>query len=376
MDSVQYKSLEGLESIGSFEDRKTSIKRSFTESAGSRINQLLINQRWPWHVLFWTGYALFRFWMYYITVTYYPSIFLEYMLMAEVMLVALTYATLWMYRKLFAKEKYLLYFLAGTAAWLGYLYLRTVFQFAYLKNERGFSGNNFSDIFINNITVVIVYFLFVTAAKYFKDGFISQQKSNEMKRQHLTAEVNNLKSQIAPHFLFNTLNNLYGLAVARSEKLPDLMLRLSDLLRHSLYETDKPLVPLQQELEVLKSYIELESVRMEDNMELDFKDHVPAYSNHQVAPLLLIVFVENAFKHARLVPQGAIRISIETAIENNWFTLQVKNNYNTNKPASTKGIGLMNVRRRLELLYPNWKHQLQVEQADGYFIVNLGLQLT
>ena len=89
------------------------------------------------------------------------------------------------------------------------------------------------------------------------------------------AEVNNLKSQIAPHFLFNTLNNLYGLAVDKSDKLPDLMLRLSDILRHSLYETQKPVVALNDEINVLKSYIKLESLRLEDDLKLEFDNSVP-----------------------------------------------------------------------------------------------------
>ena len=120
------------------------------------------------------------------------------------------------------------------------------------KMNRVFKGNTFTDIFLNNITVVIVYFLFITSCKYFKDGYITQQFEAERKQQQLMAEVNNLKSQIAPHFLFNTLNNLYGLAVEKSDKLPDLMLRLSDLLRHSLYETQKPLVSINDEINVLK----------------------------------------------------------------------------------------------------------------------------
>jgi two-component system sensor histidine kinase LytS len=130
------------------------------------------------------------------------------------------------------------------------------------------------DIFLNNITIVIVCFLFITTCKYFKDGYITQQFEAEKKQQQLVAEVNNLKSQIAPHFLFNTLNNLYGLAVEKSDKLPGLMLRLSDLLRHSLYETQKPFVSMNDEIDVLKSYIQLETVRLEDDLQLEFDNTV------------------------------------------------------------------------------------------------------
>lgn len=335
---------------------------------------LLLRSRWPWHLMFWTGYVLFRFWLYYITITYYKSIYLEYMLLSEIMFVAITYFTLWLYKQLFRIKRYLAYFLIGTASWLLYLWGRTMFQFYYLSSEPSFRGD-FTDIFINNITYVIVCFLFITSCKYFKDGYITQQFEAEKKEQQLMAEVNNLKSQIAPHFLFNTLNNLYGLAVEKSDKLPDLMLRLSDLLRHSLYETQKPLVPINDEINVLKSYIKLESVRLEDDLKLAFDNNVPAHAPHQIAPLILIVFIENAFKHARLVQSAAVNIYIKTTLEDNWFSLTIMNNYNKEKEGSSNGIGLINVKRRLEVLYPNLQHQLVISRDDDFYTINLGLQL-
>lgn len=338
-------------------------------------NNLLLYRRWPWHLFFWVGYVLFRFWLYYITVKYYNSIFLEYMLLSEILFVAMVYFTIWLYKRLFQIRKYLFYFSIGAGSWLLYLYVRTIFQFYYLKGERDFQGNTFADIFINNITYVIVCLLFVTSCKFFKDGYITQQFEAEKKQQQLMAEVNNLKSQIAPHFLFNTLNNLYGLAVDKSDKLPDLMLRLSDLLRHSLYETQKPLVPIVEEINTLKSYIQLESVRLEDNLKLQFVNTVPNDAQHQVAPLILIVFIENAFKHAKLVESAAVNIYINTMLENDWFTLTVRNNYNNTNEASANGIGLVNVKRRLEVLYPNQQHELTISKDGFFYTVNLKLHL-
>ena len=245
-----------------------------------------------------------------------------------------------------------------------------------MQNEPAFRRNSFTDIFFNNVTIVIVSFLFVTACKYFKDGYISQQLEAEKKAQHLLAEVNNLKSQIAPHFLFNTLNNLYGLAVEKSDKLPPLMLQLSDLLRHSLYETQKPLVGISEEIELMKSYCQLERVRLEDDLQLEFADRIPPNSPYQIAPLLLIVFIENAFKHAKFVQLPPVRIEIETRLEDDWFSLTVRNNYNPKNVQSVHGIGLSNVKRRLELLYPNGKHQLTIISDEIYFSVYLQLQLT
>ena len=260
-------------------------------------------------------------------------------------------------------------------SWIIYLCARTAFQFYYLQNEPGFKGSRVTDVFFNNITFVFVCFLFVTTCKYFKDGYIAQQFEAEKKAQHLMAEVNNLKSQIAPHFLFNTLNNLYGLAVEKSDKLPGLMLQLSDLLRHSLYETQKPLVLISDEIDVLKSYTELESVRLEDDLKLEFDSTVPRGTPYQIVPLLLIVFLENAFKHAKFVQSAPVSIYIKTAMDDDWFSLTVRNNYNNGKESSINGIGLNNVKRRLEVLYPGGQHQLTIIKDEIFYTVYLQLQL-
>lgn len=336
---------------------------------------LLLRKRWLWHLLFWTGYALFRFWLYYITVRYYPPVFLRYMLLSEIPFAVTTYFTLWLYRRLFASGKYLPYFFAGALGWLLFLYGRTVFQFYYLQKEPAFKRNSFADIILNNLALVLLCFLFVTACKYFKDGYISQRLEAEKKAQHLLAEVNNLKSQIAPHFLFNTLNNLYGLAVEKSDKLPALMLQLSDLLRHSLYETQKPLVAIGDEIEVLKSYTHLESVRLEDDLQLKFDNAVPDKAPFQIAPLILIVFTENAFKHAKFVQSAPVSIDIKTTMEDEWFSLAIRNNYNNQRESAGNGIGLTNVKRRLEVLYPKGQHQLTIIKEEGFYTVYLQLQL-
>ncbi len=342
----------------------------------SAYNNYLLHHRWPWHLLFWTGYAAFRFWMYYITVTYYPRIFLKYMLLSEVMFAATTYCTLWLYKRYFRRKHYGAYFFIGASSWILYLCGRTAFQFYYLAQERAFQNNTFFDIFINNITVVIVCFLFITACKYFKDGYIAQQFEAERKQQQLVAEVNNLKSQIAPHFLFNTLNNLYGLAVAKSDKLPDLMLRLSNMLRHTLYETQKPLVPIGEEMAVLISYIELERLRLEENLVLQIHDHVPPDAPYGIVPLILIVFMENAFKHAKLVHEAPVNIYLKATLQDESFSLIVRNNYNGEKPAAPAGIGLTNVMRRLEVLYPGENHSLLITKEEEVFTVDLRIKLT
>ena len=350
------------------------MKTSGFDSVSIKLREMMLYRRWPWHLFFWMGYISFRFWPYYITVKYYHSVFLEYMLLSEMFFIAATYVTLWLYRRFFHRKKYIAYFLFGVANWILYLCSRTAFQFYYLRNERAFQGSTFVDIFLNNIAFVIVGFLFITACKFFKDGYILQQFESERKAQQLVAEVNNLKSQIAPHFLFNTLNNLYGLAVDKSDKLPDLMLRLSDLLRHSLYETQRNHVSVSEEIRVLKSYVELERIRLEDDLKLEFDNSVPETTQYLIAPLVLIVFVENAFKHAKFVRSEPIIINIKTSLEGNLFTMKIENTYNREKDTTSNGIGLLNVKRRLDVLYPENQHELIISKNE-YFQVTLKLKL-
>jgi hypothetical protein len=296
------------------------------------------------------------------------------MLVSEIMFAGITYFTIWLYKRLFVTKKYITYFIVCCGSWILYLFVRVTFQVYYLKNEPAFRYT-FSDLFFNSLVVVLTYFLFITTCKYFKDGYISQEFEAEKKEQQLTAEINNLKSQIAPHFLFNTLNNLYGLAVEKSDKLPDLMLRLSDLLRHSLYETQKSLIPISDEIGVLKSYINLESVRLEDNLKLEFINTIPEDASYEIAPLILIVFVENAFKHSKLAHSAAVNIYIKTSLENKWFSITIKNNYDKENKGSANGIGLINVKRRLDLLYPNQQHELTINRDDYFYTATLRLQL-
>ena len=153
------------------------------------------------------------------------------------------------------------------------------------------------------------------------------------------------------------------------------MLRLSDLLRHSLYETQKTLIPITDEINVLKSYIELETLRLENDLKLHFENSVPEGTSYQIAPLVLIVFMENAFKHAKFVRSAAVNIDIRATLEDDWFSLTIRNNYNKEREHSTNGIGLTNVTRRLEVLYPNRQHQLTIIKDEIFYTVYLQLQL-
>ena len=157
------------------------------------------------------------------------------------------------------------------------------------------------------------------------------------------------------------------------------MIRLSDLLRYSLYETNQEKVPLQDEIEYFKNYIELEKIRLESNLDIEFNINVSNPEKYQIAPLLFIIFIENAFKHARNTVNEPVFIAINIDVSSDGIlNLTVKNNYNTNAQqnfATEKGIGLENVKKRLAVIYPNGKHVLSIHQDDKFYNVSLTIDL-
>ncbi|MBS1530220.1 MAG: histidine kinase [Bacteroidetes bacterium] len=192
-------------------------------------------------------------------------------------------------------------------------------------------------------------------------------------------ELRHLKTQLNPHFLFNTLNNLYGLSVAESKKLPELMLKLSDLLRYSLYDTSQHYVALQKEIDYITNYVELERIRLSSRS--DIKLHLEGNSGERyIAPLLMIVFVENAFKHFSPVKGKPAFIHILLSVKDDELHLNITNSVDSEYvPVSSAkrkgGLGLENARRRLQLIYPG-QHQLIIRKSADIFETDLIIELT
>jgi sensor histidine kinase YesM len=343
------------------------------------ITELLVKKRWLWHVLFWFVYACIQFRNYYITIAYYDVKYLEFMFITRIPFVLTTYFTIWLYRVLIPKQKYWLYALLGIITWAIFMAVVVTFQKNYLSSISEIAGTKWTDIYWNQLPNYYVYFILVTMCKYYKSNFIQQYYEREKQRLQIITELQNLKAQISPHFLFNTMNNFYGLAVEQSKKLPALMVGLSDLLRYSLYETNTPTVPLVNEIKYLKNYIELEKIRLEDTLDFEFVSEIEETSSVRVIPLLFVVFVENAFKHAKNVKDDVIRIRIHLSISSDGILLfEVNNNclQEVYRPSDqTNGIGLENVKKRLGVLYPGNLHQLHVEKQEGYFHVQLKLNV-
>ena len=342
------------------------------------ISKILIENRWAWHCCFWIFYVLYVFRNYYITVLYYEP-YLNFMLVSDLFFVVFVYSTLFLYKQLVPRKKYFLFLCIGTLLWVSFVVLRSFLMKIMMQSMPDVAGRKLDDIILSNLPTYFLFYIFVVVFKYLKDSFIIQYHQNQQQKLQLHFELENLKAQISPHFLFNTMNNFYGLAVENSKKLPDLMIRLSDLLRYSLYETQQEKVPLQDEIDYLKNYIELEKIRLEENLDVAFHVDVRNSEKFQIAPLLFIIFIENAFKHARNIVDEPVFIAISIAVsEDGILKLNVKNNYNANAQNSftnEKGIGLENVKKRLSVIYPNEKHVLEIYQEEGFYNVALTLHL-
>ncbi len=193
-----------------------------------------------------------------------------------------------------------------------------------------------------------------------------QNKILEAQLQLKNQELHYLKKQIHPHFLFNTLNTIYGFALKQSEHTPEIILKLSNLLDYILYQVDKPRVCLKEEVLHIKEYIELEKIRFKDTLKVIFlSDEID--ENIQVAPMLLIPFVENAFKHGNLI-DGYLQIKIAIGLRGKELNFSIGNTYLSRDDEEKKGgVGLENIRRRLELNYKGRFRLTEHLEGDWYF---------
>jgi sensor histidine kinase YesM len=210
--------------------------------------------------------------------------------------------------------------------------------------------------------------------KLFKYYYVKNLRNLQLQKENTAAQMQLLTAQIHPHFLFNTLNNIYSQTQLESPKGSKMIMGLSDMLRYILYEGDKKMVPLNQELLMIKEYLSLEKIRYGNKLEV----HVLLPDNTEnlcIAPLLLLPFVENCFKHgtSNILKHPWINLSIE--LKNTMLVMKLMNGkISVKKDINSAGIGIANVRQRLELLY-NDKYDLQIREDEEVFVVDLKVEL-
>lgn len=231
----------------------------------------------------------------------------------------------------------------------------------------------------NFFFILILVFLVVGAVSFvslLNQNFKTISKNKELQNKILTTqlqlkeqELHYLKMQIHPHFLFNTLNTIYGFALKQSKQTPDVILKLSNLLDYILYQVNKPMVSLKEEILHIQEYIELEKIRFKDTLKVSFFSE-EIDENIQIAPMLLIPFIENAFKHGNIV-DGFLQVIIDVKVKEDNLDFSVKNTISESRDTNKKsGIGLGNIKKRLELNYAG-NYQMKKEQKNGFYSVIL-----
>lgn len=256
------------------------------------------------------------------------------------------------------------YFLFGT------LLIGSIFIASYIKTY----GKDWP-----TVSKLFFFFLYTTgtgmAAFFLRRNMIVQRESAEKEKLQRDMELNYLKEQVNPHFLFNSLNSIYALSRQQSLETPDLVMQLSELMRYQLESSKKDTVLLKEELEFIENYLLLEEKRLSKRCNVEFLIKGELL-NLRIAPMLLIPFVENAIKHGAQSTNEPSKIDVTADLKNSTLHFCVVNSKpNMQSESKRKGMGLENVRRRLNLLYPN-SHSLEIEDIENVYRVNLSIDLT
>ncbi|WP_165372237.1 sensor histidine kinase [Emticicia agri] len=346
-----------------------------------------MQKRILYHIAFWVAYVLFKSYLNFESLQYNmpkESVFYLFFLAVGIqsaylpIKIPLVYAVFYITAQFLSKKWNVLktifiLFLAFFLAIIAFLYISGLLQQYVLKrsmeNENYFSFASFLyAFFLLSFTSGIALTL-----KLIRQHIRTREAEQEMSKKRLEAELRFLKAQTNPHFLFNTLNNIYGLARKKSDDTAEVVMKLSKLLRFMLYETNKPSISIEDELKVMEDYIELEKIRYNQRLKIDFSATVD--NQHEpIAPLILLPFVENAFKHGagESINESSIRIEILLKQGNLYFSIENSKSEDS-QLVITEKIGLSNVRRQLELMYPD--HRLSIENLSSTFTIVLELNL-
>jgi two-component system sensor histidine kinase AlgZ len=227
---------------------------------------------------------------------------------------------------------------------------------------------------VQTVATTLFIVIFVGMLRFAKDWFEFEARKKEVENEKLTAELNFLKAQINPHFLFNTLNNLYYLAFTQSPNTTEVIAKLSQMMRYMIYDSNHSLVPLNKEIEYMQNYISLERLRLNSVIPIRF-DVQGNPEEVRIAPLIFITFLENAFKHGVSNNKPDAWVNISVRLEGTECIYQVENSKISLTGEAKSGIGLQNVTRRLELTYPG-KYQLTINDQPDRYAIQLNLTLS
>ncbi len=339
-----------------------------------------LSRAFPWkrillHVSFWLFYVIFFGLIYGKYGNDYSWYFFESLCMLPFIMLA-TYTTIYGILPFYLKKRKLLIS----------VFFVVVLIFGVTLGERIFLRklNSLPITFDKLFGITFLYLMLETnfmvgiafAIKTVQKWLDQQKEKHEMEKQNLETELNLLKSQLHPHFLFNTMNNLYALSLEQSSKTSEGIAKISALLRSVLYECNETEIPLTKEIELLRNYIDLEKMRYDNSVDFSFEVSGPL-ENVKVAPMLLFTFAENCFKHSGIKKNKSHYIKMRIDVAENKFDFYTENSKPQTPESRNKkeGIGLNNVRKRLEILYAG-KYSLEINDLDTKFTVGLSIDYT
>ncbi|MEH6659862.1 sensor histidine kinase [Leeuwenhoekiella marinoflava] len=335
------------------------------------------------HVIFWLLYFLFNFlrWG-----SYYNDYLYSFKanLLGFPIHMSLTYFTVYVLIPMFIyKRKYVFFSLSLIAIIFVMVIIKYELTYFLISNNVWPEGPEETTSLNTNYVIVMMlgefYVIsFGAAIKITIDWLRERQLAASLAKENLETELRFLRSQISPHFFFNTLNNIYSLSLEKSENTPETILKLSDLMRYLLYETKDKRQALHKEIKFIRNYLDLERIRYNKKLNLNF-DVEGDTKGKKIAPMLLIHFIENGFKHGASKNIGTVNISINLKVSGDFLFFKMSNTLPQkdlkNNLNEAGGIGIENVEKRLKLGYKPEEYDLKIYEADGMYNVHLKLKL-
>ena len=347
------------------------------------IEALFRKPRLLWHLIFWIVFISFFALVYGSFNEDYGKQYLILLTDAVIQAPAVYFTIYFLMPRYLFRERYLEFFLYlilvififSAIIWGNYVWIQDPIFWPNNDYEPHFW--NYSKI-LKNTTKIYPVLVLAIIIKWFKYWYVEQKSNRLLVEEKLKAELNFLKAQVHPHFLFNTLNNLYALTLKKSKDAPEVVLKLSDLLNYMLYECASDNVLVEKEIKLVKDYIDLEKIRYGDRLDVAFNVRGNSLGK-RMAPLMILPFVENSFKHGVSDEINDSWVNIDLELEQESLTLKVENSKSNDEEQEDRfsykeGIGLKNVKRRLELIYPGM-HKLEMHDSEEAFLIVLKLDL-
>ena len=350
------------------------------------IVDVFLSNRVLYHFLFWIITLLLYTLIDGLNTGFYKINFIKYLALLPIQILSAYTLAYYLTPRFWARGKYFQFFVgfALSAYLFSALGRMSMIYLAEPFIRTDFQQESVLEILTDPLYLLSVYFpgiyliVFIFyALKNVKARYEEKHHMAVLQKEKTSNELQFLKTQIHPHFLFNTLNNLYALAIEQSPKVPEVILKLSEMLDYMLYTCADPLVPVEKEIQFIETYIELESLRYGKKLDLQF-DHDIGETSYKMAPLLLLSLVENAFKHGVRGNQNPL-VRIDLKIEKQELYFEVFNNkpalVNSSLNEKKIGIGTSNIQKQLDLLYPQ-QYELFTEDEIDYYSVSLSIPLS